>query len=337
MTSTRSAIKPGKSRVWYAVGLVFLAPLIAEFLLGNLPIKLLPALIVLAPMYGGGALLIRECARRARRGWPSIVLLAVAYGLIEEAFTTQSLFNPNYLHLNVHLLDPAYIPRLGIGAWWTVFVITLHAAWSISTSIALIESLAPSEADRPWLSQKGLIVTGIVFVLGAFANTYIGYRQDHFIASDNQLFASGILCFCMILVASKLPDRREIASRNVPQPVLVAVMGLIAGSAVLLIPRRLGWVAAGGILGIDLLVLLSVLYWSRSPKWRMPHKLALASGAASAYAWHAFIEKPAVGGGGVSTRVGNVIFAAGALGLIEFGRRRVVTMELRSVPAMRRS
>ena len=39
---------------------MFVAPLVAEFLLGNLPIKLLPALIVLAPMYGGGALLIRE-------------------------------------------------------------------------------------------------------------------------------------------------------------------------------------------------------------------------------------------------------------------------------------
>ena len=30
----------------------------------NLPIKLLPALIVLAPLYGGGAVLIREMVRR---------------------------------------------------------------------------------------------------------------------------------------------------------------------------------------------------------------------------------------------------------------------------------
>ena len=50
--------------IWPALALMFTAPLVAEFLLGNLPIKLLPALIVLAPMYGGGALLIREMARR---------------------------------------------------------------------------------------------------------------------------------------------------------------------------------------------------------------------------------------------------------------------------------
>ena len=36
-----------------AVGLFFLAPLVAEFLLGNLPITLLPALVLLAPLYGG--------------------------------------------------------------------------------------------------------------------------------------------------------------------------------------------------------------------------------------------------------------------------------------------
>src|SRR5271170_6870515 len=94
-----------KSRTALAAALFFISPLVAEFLLGNLPIKLLPALIVLAPMYGGGALLIRETVRRAGRGWPSIVVLGVGYGVFEEAFTTQSLFNPNYLHLNLHLLD----------------------------------------------------------------------------------------------------------------------------------------------------------------------------------------------------------------------------------------
>ena len=96
-----------------AIGLFFLAPLVAEFLLGNLPITLLGALIILAPMYGGGALLIREVVRRTGGGWPGIVALGVAYAIFEEAFTTQTLFNPNYLHLNLHLLDPAYIPALG--------------------------------------------------------------------------------------------------------------------------------------------------------------------------------------------------------------------------------
>ena len=115
-----------KSRPAPAITLFFVAPLVAEFLLGNLPIKLIGALIVLAPMYGGGALLIREIVRRAGRGWPTILLLALTYGILEEAFTTQSLFNPNYLNMNMHLLDPAYIPALKLGGWWTISVLNLH-------------------------------------------------------------------------------------------------------------------------------------------------------------------------------------------------------------------
>src|SRR5580698_952454 len=104
---------PGIRRVAPAIGLFFVAPLVAEFLLGDLPIKMLGTLVILAPMYGGGALLIREVVRRSGRGWPTIFVLAFAYAVFEEAFTTQTLFNPDYLKLNLHLLNPAYIPELG--------------------------------------------------------------------------------------------------------------------------------------------------------------------------------------------------------------------------------
>ena len=151
--------------IWPALGLVFVAPLVAEFLLGNLPIKLLPALIVLAPMYGGGALLIREAVRRTGRGWPSILLLGMAYAIFEEAYTTQSLFNPNYLKLNLGLLTPAYIPSLGISAWWTLWMFMVHGIWSISTPIALVEACVPDRARTPWLGRVGLVVVALCFCL----------------------------------------------------------------------------------------------------------------------------------------------------------------------------
>ena len=59
---------PWPKRILPAVGLFFLGPLVAEFLLGDLPINLLGALVILAPLYGGGALLIREVVRRTGRG-----------------------------------------------------------------------------------------------------------------------------------------------------------------------------------------------------------------------------------------------------------------------------
>src|ERR1700722_15120263 len=127
-----------------AITLFFLAPIVAEFLLGDFPATWLPLLIILAPMYGGGALLIRELTRRVGRGWPTFLLLGAAYAIIEEAFTTQSLFNPHYLGL--HLPPPAWIPSLGISAWGTLFILNVHPFWSIGVSIALAEGLFPSPA-----------------------------------------------------------------------------------------------------------------------------------------------------------------------------------------------
>jgi hypothetical protein len=310
-----SPAKP-KSRIAFAVGLFFLAPLIAEFLLGNLSIKMLPALVVLAPMYGGGALLIREIVRRARRGWPSIVILGMAYAIVEEAFTTQSLFNPNYLSLNLHLLQPAYIPALGIGAWWTIFVLTLHTAWSISTSIALMEALAPAAANTPWLGRTGLGVTALLFIVGAIMSTLIGYRQDHYLAAPAQLASAALACVLLIVIAFRIPRAGATSHASVPSPWLLGAFTLLAGSGVLLVPNQWDWWAALSVLGLDLLVLATVLFWSRSSLWNMRHKLALASGAALAYAWHAFIENPAVGHTNSSVRIGNAIFALGAIALI---------------------
>jgi hypothetical protein len=330
MESTES-INPQSGRCLpAAIGLFFLAPLIAEYLLGDLPIKMLPALIVLAPFYGGGALLIRETTRRAGRGWPTIVLLAIAFGIFEEAFTTETLFNPNYLHLNLHLLDSAYIPFLGISAWWTIFVLALHTVWSISTPIALIEATVPHHASTPWLGNWGLAVTAALFVLGAVASTAIGFRTDHFIASPAQFITSAAIVVLLVVVAFlryqlAIPALLDPASsaQSVPSPWLFFLIALAAGSAILTIPKSWGWWAAALILGLELSVAALVLVLSRRTAWRPAHQLALAAGAALTYAWHAFIEPPVVGGTGIDVRIGNAVFALGAVLLIAFAARRL--------------
>jgi hypothetical protein len=87
----------GMRRVTPALVLFVLAPLVGECLLGNLTIPEIGLLLpVLAPMYGGGALLIREVTRRAGRGQATMLLLGVAYGLVEEGLADQMLFNRHY-------------------------------------------------------------------------------------------------------------------------------------------------------------------------------------------------------------------------------------------------
>ena len=285
-------------RIRPAITLFLLAPLVAEFLLGNLPIILLPALLVLAPMYGGGALLIRELARRAGRGWPTILVLGFAYAVFEEAFTTQTLFNPNYLGLHLHLLEPAYIPALGMGAWWTVFVLTLHTVWSISVSIALAEALVPDRRTTPWLGRTGLAVTSVLFAFGAVASTLLTLRGDRFHASAAQFAGAALVCAVSIVAAFRLPR------------------------VFLLIPNRWGWGAVGAYLALDLVVIVLVSLWSHRADWDGRHRLALAGGAALAYAWHAFLETPAVGKSGMVDRVGNAVFAVALVVLLVMAARR---------------
>jgi hypothetical protein len=316
--------KPQKIKrgIWPALALVFTAPLVAEFLLGDLPIKLLPALVALAPMYGGGALLIRETVRRSGRGWPSILLLGMAYAVLEEAFTTQSLFNPNYLKLNLGLLTPAYIPALGIGAWWTLWMFMVHGIWSISTPIALIEACVPDRARAPWLGRVGLVITAIVFLIGVTAMTLIGYRQDHYLASPAQFVGAAMVVLLLATAAFLVPRRRgDLGSGDGVSPWMLGALALAFGSAALIVPMGWGWGAVAALLGLDVAMLLAVL-WARQFGWGLMQQLALGSGAALAYGWHAFLQHPAVGQVDASVRVGNAIFLIGAIGLIWFAAKR---------------
>ncbi len=307
-------------RVLPAVGLFFVAPLVAEYLLGDIPISMLGALVILAPMYGGGALLIRELVRRTGRGWPSILVLALAYAIFEEAFTTQTLFNPNYLGMNFHLLDHAYIPALGMGAWWTVFVLTLHTVWSISTSIALVDAMVPDRAAEPWLGTPGVVITAILFVLASVASAAFSVKQDkaHFVASAAQFIWAGIICAVVAGAGFFLPKSpRARVARAAPNPWLVGGFALIASSLFLVTPSGWGWGAVAAELGLEAVAIVLISFWSRRSGWDGRHRLALAGGAALTYAWHAFFQNPAVGRAGVIMRVGNAVFA-GALVIFLF-------------------
>ncbi|MEV4825386.1 hypothetical protein [Micromonospora sp. NPDC049274] len=90
---------PLRRRLLPVLALLLVAPWAAECSWGGFAIDgFLPVVIGLAPMYGGAAILIRETARRLGAGWPTIVLLAAAFGVLQAGLVDQSLFNPGYLN-----------------------------------------------------------------------------------------------------------------------------------------------------------------------------------------------------------------------------------------------
>jgi len=309
------------------IGLFFLAPLVAEFLLGNLPIILLPAVVVLALMYGGGALLIRELVRRRGLGWPNIVLLAVAYGVLEEGLTTQSLFNPNYA--DQHLLVDGYLPALGIAVPWTLYVVGIHVFWSICAPILTMEVIAGERRTTPWLGRTGLIITGVLFAAGIAITTAINMSMWPYTATAGQFTVTGIVI--VLLVAAGLLWRITFERRPgaAPSAAVVLIATLVAGALFqgLTLAGLPTWVGVA-VLVVDVLVYLTLIaLWSARDGWTDRHYLAVAAGALLTYAWHSFAESP-VGAVAVTVDlIGNVVFSAGAIALLWYAYRKVTARQ----------
>jgi hypothetical protein len=321
-----------RRKISAVITLLFVAPFVAEYLLGDLPLKLLAALIVLAPAYGGAAVLIRETARRTGRGWPTMLMLGAAYTLVGEGLVTQSLFNHDYLKMQMHLLDPAYIPALGIGGWWTLFMFNLHTFWSMGVSIALVEALFPAEAETPWLGLVGDSVVAVVFVLGTVASFGIGFKQNQFMASRPQLFSAAVLSLLLMVSAFLIPaprsPRPRVAEGSVPSPRntspwITGAIAFVLGMGVMYTPPKWGWAAVCALLAIDAVFLVLLTWVSRQTGWSALHTLSLAAGGALAYGIHAFTGRPLVGGL-LGMRISNTVFLAAAVCLIWLAARRVI-------------
>jgi hypothetical protein len=280
--------------------LLALAPLIAEYLLGSLSFKQMTLFPVMMVLYGGGAVFVRELTRRSGRGWPTILVLGVAYGLVEEAIATLSLFNPTYL--GAHLLDRGYVPALGIAPPWTVYVLCIHAVWSIAVPVALVESLFPARRLTPWVGKLGLCVMGVVFAVGVTAVAVVSRRMNPFRPSAAEMGVS-VLAIAAVTAAAFLLFRPAVHAPPPPPSPFTArgcrprTMGLLAflcGSAFHYMNYGSGSsVSTPAILAIELgliaVVLAAVSGASRSPGWTAANNDAVATGALLVYCWWGFV------------------------------------------------
>ena len=319
MTSSSNPSLPaeptGFRRVAPAFVLFFLSPFVAEFLLGNISISAIAALVFLAPLYGGGALAVREIARRCGRGWATIVLLALAYGLIEEGLVIQTLFNPNYLGL--HLLAEAYIPALGIGGWWTPFVLTLHTVWSISVPIAIVEALFAERRETPWLRRTGLVVAIMLLLIGGILIRVGTQRQGPFTASPLQLISATGLVVLVSILAFRFEKGGRARSGPAPSPWVVGIAAFLLGLGFMSAHAVLhGWAVVGTYAAIYAVAVVLLATWSGRAGWSPLHTLAAAGGAMLTYAVTAFPQEPVIGAKGNVDLVGNTVFALIAIALL---------------------
>lgn len=314
MRSENSQSQSFLKRIAPAIGLFFLAPWVGEYLLGNISIVEIWALPFLAPMYGGGALLIREVTRRTGQGWTTIIILGLAYGLLEAGLIDQSLFNPSFDGLD-YQSAAAFIPALGISAYNALAFTIGHAIWSIGAPIAIIEALVPARRTTPWLGKMGLSVTGLLYLSGSFFIHSDIRREEQFIASTPQLISAALLAVILIGIAFAVgrPPHSKI-DRRAPNPRLIGMFSFLSSSIFFAVSES--W--TGVLLKLLIIALMTALatQWSRRKSWSTAHQLALAGGALLTYAWGGFILTKLLGRTESIHLIGNIIFASGAIILL---------------------
>jgi hypothetical protein len=140
-----------------------LAPLIGEVLSGATRLSFLFVFVPEMMVWGCGALIARELVRRWRGGWTSLLLLGIALAVAEEIVIQQTSLAP--------LPWPA--PGAGYGRLWGVnwiyflFMLGYESVWIVLVPVQFAELIFAKDRDERWLGNAGLIVSSVVFLLGA--------------------------------------------------------------------------------------------------------------------------------------------------------------------------
>jgi hypothetical protein len=314
-----------RRRLMPVIGLLLLSPYGGELLSqyqGPMtdPGELLVAMLLFAPLYGTIAVLIREFARRAGRGWPTILILSTAFGIVQAGLIDQTLFIPESLG-DSPFWDglPTLIPVLDVDAAQLLTFVGGHVIWSFAAPIAAVEACVPRLAARPWLGKPGIIALAALYLAAAlfFYSQLVvaeGLRAD-----PAKLVGAAAVVLALIVIAFAMPRRAGRRERRVPPPWLLGLLSLVLLLVGQFTPQTWAGVGIavaafgglGGLLG----------FWSSRAAWASTHVLAAAGGALVSRALIGFLVDP-LGASEVAKYVSSTVVLLALLALLAWGWRR---------------
>ncbi len=271
-----------------AATLFLLSPVVGELLSGSAP----PAeffnpvtFLLLAGFYGSGALLVRELTHRWGKGWPTILTLGAAYGIIEEGLAVKSFFDPQWMDLGAL---SQYGRWAGVNWVWVVELTLYHAVFSIAIPILLTELLFPRQRDQSWVSPRAFRRLAWLFAsLTAFMHFMITpYRPPLIPFALAAAMVVWLYRRARRLPASPTPP----PARRVGSPRRYGWMAFATTATFFLF---LSWIIPNSPIPplVDVLLYLGMAAWlyrklaraaaAGPPAWTRRHALALASGALS--------------------------------------------------------
>ncbi|KQY59251.1 hypothetical protein ASD11_06635 [Aeromicrobium sp. Root495] len=306
------------------VALVLLvAPVTAEYLIGYDDILMRPAalvfgLVFFAPLYGAPALLIRETARRRGLGWPSMLLMATAFGLVQAGLVDQSLFDPDYRAIPYwdSLRGPTFVAPWGTSAYMVLTFVSGHVLGSMAAPIALAESWSTTRG--PWLRPRGLVLAALAW---AAASAFILF--DHLGSTDARItwgqgLGTGAVALLLVLVALRLspvaPRRGRVPS---PWIVLAVTTALLATGSLV----QTGWLSTAALAAAFAVALGLLWRWGTRDGWTGRHTVAAVTGDLLSIGVPAFWVEP-LGGASLGPKLVTnaallaIVLAVAARGLV---------------------
>ncbi len=272
--------------------LALLTPLIAELAFGSTPIRFAYLILLWLPIYGAGVLLIRELVARTGRGWPSILLLGVAYEIVEDGLGLQALTSPHLYHA------ADWAPQiLGFNVAYWVLNIIYHVVFSVAIPIFITNLLFPAFKDKPYLKKGGIVWVTLFTIIGVLMmrGTVPPSQDPGYNEPLSIIIGCVVAAIAIGFVALRFLPRKQ-ATRPTDTPVpsakLLVALGAVStvvtfglmypfGGAVQPLFTHGAWayvpVAIGTALAIWAYRVITA--WSRSSQWNNRTALALASGA----------------------------------------------------------
>lgn len=158
--------EPERTHVLPLVLLLIFATVFPEVLSGSTPAPVFAThplgVLLLAGLYGCGAVLVWEAVARWRKGWLAVLPLGLAYGIAEEGIGTK-VFTDAHQQFVITGLPGAYGRWAGIEWVPTVGVGIFHAVVSIGLELLLVALIFPSLQGRSIVSRRALVAIALAF------------------------------------------------------------------------------------------------------------------------------------------------------------------------------
>jgi hypothetical protein len=165
--------------------------------------------------YTAGALLIREAILRWNKGWGTLLLLSLAYGITEEGLGDNTLFNGT--HGTDGILG-SFGRFVGVNWVWATAVLAFHVIYSIGLPILLLGLAVPETRGRSLLSNRGVVWCLLSLISATSVEMVLVYGEDRFWLGWSLLIGSFVVITVLVVLARRVS--RDFLSPTRPRPYL---------------------------------------------------------------------------------------------------------------------